>query len=96
MSALPRSKKVSIVVKIAAIPELEDCGAVSAFLQRDQLLLEDFGIGMIQACVDQIGAIVAKRIDFPEHYTERAFRCLRTGKHKGGTSIHRWACRTDR
>src|SRR5258707_2775227 len=61
-------------------PGVEHCGGVRAFLERDQLLLEDLGVGVIEARIDQVGAvfgmIFAAHADSSEDETERAFRGL--------------------
>ena len=61
---------------------IEDGRGVGAALERHELLLEDFGVGMVQARIDEVGTIVAERMDFSKHNSKGTLGRLGTWKYE--------------
>src|SRR5689334_21768728 len=73
--------------KYCGHPGIEACGRIGAFLERHQLLLQDLGVGMIEARINKIGTIFADRTYFSEHDTECALGRLVARKDERGAAI---------
>ena len=65
---------------IAAMPELKTSAAVGAGFERHDLVFENFGVGMIEARIDQVGLLAGLGCGAAGHQVEGALGGFGTGE----------------
>jgi hypothetical protein len=62
---------------------VEDGRCTRASLERQQLVLEDLGVRMRQARVNEVDVFVVLRLNLAERDRERPFRCFGAREYEG-------------
>ncbi len=77
-------------------PGVEHQCRVRAGFKRHQTLFQNFGVGMIEARVNQVGLLAGVGLGASGHQIEGALGGFRAGEDVGGTAEHRGPRRSDR
>ncbi len=77
-------------------PGVENQGRVRAGFERHHARLQDFGVGVIEARIDQVGLLAGVWLGAASHQVESALGGFRAGENVGGTAEHRGARRSNR
>ncbi len=65
---------------------IEDSGAGGGGFEREDLLFEDLGVGVVEAGIDEIYVFVGGALGAAGHEIEGAFCCFGAGEDVGGTA----------
>ena len=77
-------------------PGVENQRRVRAGFERHHALFQDFGVGVIEARIDQVGLLACIGLGAAGHQVESALGGFRAGENIGGTAEHRGTRRSDR
>ena len=92
----PGLRTASRVVIYGGHAGVEDGCGYGARLESEILVLNDFGVRVVESRIDEVGTFARSKLSAAAHNIKRPFGSFGIGEYVCRTAENCWACRSDR